>query len=274
MTPLNQITSNLTSTIKIFAKSKRQIFLILLLQFAFLAILAWSSIEILPRIPEAALQMGDVLTQQSQSLQPEDAYKLEEMLGQNEQFMQALQQTVKALLTLVAIIAASWIILIMPCWYLAHTSVKKTPIKVLFRLFGLGIFWSIVLGVIFVIYSIASGSTQTLLPLSSSGMTTTIMIVVLAVVVYVSHVTFAAADQKFKKMFSICITHAKTTVPAVLINTLLIFVAGSFGVLWWFDNPTVSLVLLICLLFPVCAFTRMHLIQACQEPPTRAKEKN
>src|SRR3989344_6283593 len=153
MTPLNQITSNLTSTNKIFAKSKRQIFLILLLQFAFLAILAWSSIEILPRIPEAALQMGDVLTQQSQSLQPEDAYKLEEMLGQNEQFMQELRQTVKALLTLVAIIAASWIILIMPCWYLAHTSVKKTPLKVLSKLMGLAVFWSIILGIVFLIYS-------------------------------------------------------------------------------------------------------------------------
>ena len=265
MTPLSQITSNIASARQTFTNSKRQIFLIILLQFIFLAILVWSSIEILPKIPEAALQMGDILAQQSQSLQPEEAYKLEEMLGQNAQFMEALQATIKAFLTLVAIIAASWIILIMPCWYLAHTSVKKTPIKVLFKLFGLGIFWSIVLGLIFVLYSIASGSTATILPLTSAGATTTIMILVLALVVYVSHVTFAAADQKFKKMFSICITHAKTLVPAVLINGLLIFVAGSFGVLWWFDNPTVALVLLICLLFPVCAFTRMHLIQACQK---------
>lgn len=262
MTTLAQITTNLANAWNTFTHSKRQIALTILLQFIFIAILAWASIEILPRIPESALQMGEILTAQSQSIQPEEAYKLEEMLSQNPQFMEALEQTIKSLLLLLSIIIASYILFIMPCWFLAHQSVKKTKISVLFKLFGLGILWAFVLGIMFVIYSVASGSTQTILPLSSSGVATAVMVVLIVLVKYLAIGSFAAADQKFKNMFSMCIKNAKTFIPALLINALLIFVAGSFGVLWWFDSPTTALVLFLVLLFPVLAFTRIHLIHS------------
>ena len=52
-------------------------------------------------------------------------------------------------------------------------------------------------------------------------------------------------------------------VPATVVNGLIIFVAGSFGTILFFNNPinpTFPLVLFIALLFPALAFTRIHLI--------------
>src|SRR3989338_4062567 len=163
MNTLNQITTNLVSAWRTFRNSKRQIALTILLQFAFIVILAWASIEILPKVPESALHMSEILTEQSNLIPPEEAYRLEEVLSQNPDFMAALHETIKVLFVLLAIIIASAILLIMPCWFLAHQSVKKTDLSILFKLFGLGIFWTVIFGIVFLFYSVASGSTQTIL---------------------------------------------------------------------------------------------------------------
>ncbi len=251
---------------KAFVNNKRYLLLMILIEFVFLFTLVKLHYTFFQPSAEAATRAGDVLSQEVAKLPQTEMYKLETILGQNEEFMKAYRDLLKNIGTFILGMLVAWIVFRAPLWYLSHKSIyKKMPLgKSWLKFTLLSLFWFIIIAIAFGIYSIATGSTATILPLVSSTSTSIIMLIFFAAIYYFSQVSYALipAQQTFKKTFIFGIKHAKTILPAFITNAIITFIALTLPFNFIETKPLLSLAIILVITIPALAFTRLHMIVA------------
>jgi len=277
------LTQTLPKAWNIFLKNKKYLILIVLLEFFFLFVLA--QLHLLFFIPsaDASLKAQEAMQKELQKLPDTEIYQLDSVLVQNEEFMQSYRLLIRNIVYFLLSAFATWTFFRAPLWYLAHASIKKVPLgRTIGKFSLLSIFWFIAGLIALFAYSVLTGSTQTVLPIVSSGTTTFLMLVIFIVILYFAQVSFALlpAQQTFKKTFALGTTHAKTIAPAFLINQIIQFVALALPFNWIELAPNLGvetggltfvigiLAIMLCITIPALAFARIHLIVATWLKPT------
>jgi len=154
-------------------------------------------------------------------------------------------------------------------WYLSHKTIhKKIPFGTYALKFSLlSLFWFVAICIVFSIYSMAMGSPATILPLVSSTGASLFMLLLFAVILYFSQVSFALipSQQTFKKTFTLGVKHAGTILPAFLVNALIVFIVLTLPFNWIQTMPLLAMAIMIFISIPALAFTRIHMIVASWE---------
>jgi hypothetical protein len=153
-----------------------------------------------------------------------------------------------------------------PVWYFSHKSIlPKMPFGIHALKFALlSLFWFFALIVIFSIYSAATGSTATILPIISSMGASIAMWIGLLAIFYFAQISFALipAQQTFKKTFQYGTKHVATILPAFMVNTLIAFIVLTLPYNWAQTMPLLTLAIMLFITIPALAFARAHMIVA------------
>jgi len=260
------LTQTLPRAWKAFTNNKRYLLLTILLEFVFLFALTQLHLAFFTPSAEAATKLGEIMMKEIEKLPESEIYQLESILVENEEFMQTYRILLGYIGFFLVSILAAWIIFKAPIWHLSHKSIlKKIPLTTTWLKFSLlSLFWFVILCIAFVIYSLATGATATLLPLVSSTTTTITMLIVFLAIYYFSQISFALipATQTFKKTFILGIKHAKTILPAFIVNAIITFVVLTLPFNWITTKPLLSLAIMLVITIPALAFTRLHIIIA------------
>lgn len=245
----SKVSNNFFSAVRIFRKHPLHIFIIVLLQFAFLVVLSWSALQVFKTL-ETEMALNEVLVNNAQGLQEEDVFMLEERLSQDPAYSDTIKQTLQIVAFTIAIMILGWFLLIIPCWFVAHLAVRKTSWKVLPKLWLIALIGLILLSVLKLTF------------LLSSGFIKFFAVLLLILAYYLLYSSFSSANLKFGKSFINGFSKAKSLIPAMLINLLILFNTAAPGVIWWFKDVRIALVLFVLLFFPALAFARIHLVIA------------
>ncbi len=245
----SKTTSNFFSAFQVFRKHPFHIFIIILLQFLFLVSLSWSALQVF-KVLESEVALNEVLVKNTEGLQDDELFMLEEKLLQDPAYAETIKKTLQIVVFTTAIIILSWLVLILPCWFVAHLAVKKTSWKVIPKLWLLALVWLIP----FLILKFA-------IIMSQNFLIKSLAVLLLITVSYLFYSTLSSS-LNFKKTFRNGFANAKKLVPAMLINILILFNTAAPGVIWWFKDIRIALVLFVLLFFPALAFARIHLIVA------------
>jgi len=251
---------------KAFTKNKKFLIWIILLEFVFLFFLTQVHLYYFQPTSEAVMKTGEIMSRELEKLPEAEIFQLEGILTSNEQFMAAYKVLLANLGLFILTILLIWIIFRGPVWYFSYKSIhKKIPLTTSWLKFALlSLMWFTALVGAFVIYSISTGSTATLLPIATSQFTTFLMFLVFFVIYYFSQVSFALvpAQQTFKKTFVYGVKHAKTIFPALIVNAIIMFVVLTLPFNWIQTKPLLSLAIILFITIPALAFTRIHIIVA------------
>ncbi|MEM3154312.1 MAG: hypothetical protein QW165_01960 [Candidatus Woesearchaeota archaeon] len=249
-----------------FKENKKYLIWIVLIEFVFLFVLTQIHLTYFVPSAEAAARAGEIMTKEVEKLQETELYQLEGLLAQNEEFMTAYHELLAHMGFFITSLFAAFAVFRTPLWYISHKSIlKKMPFKtVLIKFPLLCLFWFIVLIIAFSLYSIGTGSTTTILPIISPFWVTMFMYVVFLAIFYFSQVSFALipSQQTFKNTFIYGIKHAKTIIPAFLVNTIILFIACSLPFNWLATKPLIALAIILFITIPALAFARLHMIIA------------
>ncbi len=256
---------------KAFTENKKYLIWIILIEFVFLFVL--TQIHLMYFVPsaEAAARAGEIMTQEVQKLPETEIYQLETLLVKNEGFMTAYNELLAYMGFFIISLFIAFVVFRTPLWYISHKSIlKKMPWKpVLIKFPLLSLFWFVVLVIAFSLYSIGTGSTTTVLPIFSPFWVTILMYIVFLAIFYFSQISFALipSQQTFKNTFIYGTRHAKTIIPAFLVNAIITFIVCSLPFNWITTKPLISLAIILIITIPALAFARLHIIVATWQKP-------
>jgi hypothetical protein len=249
-----------------FKENKKYLIWIVLIEFVFLFALAQIHLAYFVPSAEAATRTGEIISKEIEGLPETELYQLESTLSQSEEFMTVYNELLAYMGFFIVSLFLAFIVFRTPLWYISHKSIfKKMPFKtVLWKFPLLGLFWFVVLAVAFSIYSIATGSTATILPIISPFWLTLIMYVIFLAIFYFAQISFALipSQQTFKNTFVQGYKNAKTIIPAVLVNAIIAFIACSLPFNFIFTYPLIALAIILVISIPALAFARLHMIIA------------
>jgi hypothetical protein len=249
-----------------FKENKKYLIWIVLIEFIFLFVL--TQIHLMYFVPsaEAAAKVGEIIAQEAENLPETELYQLENTLATNEEFMTVYNELLAYMGFFIVSLFLAFIVFRTPLWYLSHKSIyAKMPFKtVLWKFPLLGLFWFVVLAVAFSIYSIATGSTTTILPIVSPFWITILMNFVFLAIFYFSQISFALipSQQTFKNTFIYGAKHAKAIIPAFLVNAIITFIVCTLPFNWIASKPLIGLAIILLITIPALAFARLHIIIA------------
>jgi hypothetical protein len=249
-----------------FKENKKYLIWIILIEFIFL--FALTQIHLMYFVPsaEAAAKAGEILATEVQDLPETELYQLEGTLAQNEEFMIVYNELLAYMGFFIVSLFLAFIVFRTPLWYISHKIIyAKMPFKtVLWKFPLLALFWFIVLTVAFSIYSIATGSTTTILPIVSPFWVTIAMYIIFLAIFYFSQISFALipSQQTFKNTFIYGTKHAKTIIPAFLVNSIITFIVCTLPFNWIASKPLIGLAIILLITIPALAFARLHMIIA------------
>ncbi len=251
---------------KAFTNNKRYLILAMLFEFIFLFVLTQISFTFFEPSAQAVQRAGEIMSAEIEKLPETELYQLDAILLENKEFMQEYKILITSILFFLISMFAAWLVFKTPVWYFSHKSIlSKIPFGTHALKFSLiSLFWFFILIAAFSIYSIATGSTATILPIiSSTGASITMWIALLAIY-YFSQISFALipAQQNFKKTFDYGIKHARTIFPAFIINALITFIALTLPYNWAETMPLLTLAIILFITIPALAFARVHMIVA------------
>jgi len=259
------LTQTLPKAWTAFTENKKYLLFIILIEFVFLFLLTQAHLYFFVPSAQAATMAGEAMSKQVEAMPETELYQLETKLGENKEFMAAYRLLLNYIIYFILSILGLFIVFRTPLWYLSHKSIlKKMPFKTMIKFPLLALFWFAILCAAFIIYSIATGSTATILPLVSSDTATFLMSAVFFAVYYFSQISFALipAQQTFKKTFVYGAKHARTILPAFLVNAIITFIALSLPFNWITTTPLLSLAIILIITIPALAFARLHMITA------------
>jgi len=262
------LTKTLPNAWNLFVKHKQYLILFVLLDFVFLFFTAQAHLTYFIPTADAANRAGEIITQELQTLQMTDAYQLDAILMQNSQFKQAYHDLLQGIIYFFITMFIIWIVIRSAIWHISYKIIhKKTNWKtnvLKFALFSL--FWFVVVAIVFVLYSISTGSTATLLPIVGNPLISILMIALFVLIYYFSQISFALVpvQQSFNKTFAYGVKYAKKFVPVALINAIIVFLALSLPLNWLQTYPIISLAIIIIISIPALAFARVHIIGATE----------
>ena len=260
------LNTTLTRAWKAFTQNKRYLLLIVLFEFIFLFAATQVHLAFFMPSAEAATRAGEVMAEEVAKLPVSEIYQLESILVQNQEFMQAYRELLQHLGFFILSMLVIWMIFKAPVWYLAHKSIlKKISLATSLLKFSLlSLFWFIVMCIVFTIYSVATGSTATVLPLMGSTAATFTVLLIFLIVLYFAQVSFALipSQQTFKKTFVLGVKHARTILPAFIVNAIISFIVISLPFNWIKELPLLALAIILFITIPALAFTRLHIIIA------------
>lgn len=258
------LTTTLPKAWKAFTENKKYLLLIILFEFILLFILVQVHLAYFLPSAEAATRAGDAMSKVMSELPESEIYQLETLLAKNPEFMQAYKELLTYMAYFILSFFAALTLLKAPVWHLAHKSIyKKIPLKTtLTKFILLSLFWFVVVIILFIGYSMATGSTATILPIVSSPTTTTIMYILFALTFYYSQISYALipAEHTFKQTFIKGTKQAKKIFPAFLVNLLITFIVLTLPFNWIQTKPLIALTIMLLITIPALAFTRIHMI--------------
>jgi hypothetical protein len=254
-----------------FKENKKYLIWIVLIEFIFL--FALTQIHLMYFIPsaDAAARAGEAMEQEVQKLTETELYQLETLLAQNQDFMTAYHDLIIYMGYFIVSFFLLFAVFRTPLWYISHKSIlKKMPFKnVAIKFPLLSLFWFILVCISFAIYSIATSSTATILPIISPFWLTIVMYVIFLAIFYFAQISFALipSQQTFKNTFVHGYKNAKTIIPAVLVNAIIAFIACSLPFNFIFTYPLIALAIILIVSIPALAFARLHMIIATWQKP-------
>jgi len=269
------LTQTLSKAWKLFAENKKYLVLIVIIELLFLTAFAGLQYYFFYPSAEAATRAGEAISKEMEKLPETEVYQLEGLLANNPDFMQAYKDLLTSMIYFLLGTLAAWIIFKGPAWHLTHKSaLKKITLKQTWWKFALlSVFWFIATVVVFLLYSLATGSTDTLLPMESSTATDVFLSIIFLVIFYFAQISFALipAQQTFKKTFTYGWKHAKTIIPAFLVNLLITFVFIGLPFTWAGFAPKIgiqygtalfaaTIFITIILGILALAYTRLHMV--------------
>jgi len=251
---------------KAFTHNKRYLLIIILLEFIFLFALTQIHLYYFAPSAEAATRAGEIMAQEIAKIPQAEIYELENILLENEDFKRAYRDLLTSMAYFILSFFALWVVFRGPIWYLSHKSIlKKVPVGTTILKFALmSIFWFLITVIVFIIYSVATGSTATILPIVSSTLASFTMFVVFAAIWYFTTISYALipAQQTFKKTFILGTKHVATLLQAFTVNAVIIFIALTLPFNWIETQPLLSLAIILFITIPALAFARLHIIVA------------
>ncbi len=269
---------------KAFTENKRYLIFAMLFEFVLFFSIFYATATIFVPTMEAYNEVQTIMNQELEKLPETELYQLENVIQKNEEFLSKYKIFFTYIIFFFIIIYALTTIFKLPLWYFSHKSIlKKMPFGTTAMKFVLlCLFWFIVFCASFLIYSMATGSTETVIPLISSPAATLTMYIIFIAIWYFSQISFALipAQQTFKKTFVYGIKHAKTILPAFIVNAIITFIVFSLPFNWTSIAPKIGiepgtltfvLLLLAIIIFttaPALAFARIHMITATWQKST------
>ncbi len=268
------ISQTLSKAWKVFTANKKYLALIVIIELLFLMAFAGLQYYFFYPSAEAAARAGDAISKEMEKLPETEAYQLEGLLANNPHFMQAYKDLLTSMIYFLLGTLVAWIIFKGLVWHLTHKSVKKITLKQTWWKFALlSVFWFIATAVVFLLYSLATGSTDTLLPMESSTATDVFLTIIFLIIFYFAQISFALIpeQQTFKKTFVCGWKHAKTIIPAFLVNLLITFVFIGLPFTWAGFAPKIgiqygtalfaaTIFITIILGILALAYTRLHMV--------------
>ncbi len=251
---------------KAFIANKRYLILAMLFEFIFLFVLVQISFAFFEPSAQAVQRAGEIMSQEVEKIPESELYQLDSILMENKEFMQEYKILITSIILFLLSTFAAWIVFKAPVWYFSHKSVlPKMPFGTHALKFSLmSLFWFFATLIAFTIYSIATGSTATIIPIISSiGASITMWLALLAIY-YFSQISFALipAQQTFKNTFNYGIKHVATILPAFMVNALITFIALTLPYNWAQTQPLITLAIILFITVPALAFARVHMIVA------------
>ncbi len=260
------LTKTLPRAWKAFTANKRYLILAMLFEFIFLFVLVQISFTFFEPSAQAVQKAGEIMSQEVEKLPEAELYQLDSILMENQEFMLEYKTLITSILFFLISTFVAWIIFKAPVWYFSHKSIMpKMPFGTHALKFCLmSLFWFFVTVASFIIYSITTGSTATIIPIISSTGASTVMWIVLLAVYYFSQISFALvpAQQTFKKTFDYGTKHVKTILPAFIVNALITFIVLTLPYNWAETIPLLTLAIILFVTIPALAFARIHMIVA------------
>jgi hypothetical protein len=185
---------------------------------------------------------------------------------ENEEFMMEYKVLATSMILFLLSTFAAWLVFKTPVWYFSHKSIlPKMPFGIHVLKFCLmSLFWFFTTLMAIIIYSAATGSTATIIPIVSSTGASLLMWIVLLAIFYFSQISFALipAQQTFKKTFDYGTKHVTTILPAFIVNTLITFIVLTLPYNWAQTMPLLTLAIILFITIPALAFARLHMIVA------------
>jgi len=259
------LTTTLTKAWTAFTNAKWYLALIVIIDLLFFVAALQLHFAFFIPSAEAAATAGEIMMNEINKLPESEMYQLESILTQNEDFMNAYHTLLGSIALFFVSMLAAFIIFKTPTWYFTHKSIhKKMPTAVSFLKFPLLVlFWFVMLLVILGIYSFFT-SAQAFIATGMSGLVALLAIITAFLILYFSQISFALipSQQTFKKTFIYGIKHAKTIMPAFLVNLLILFVCTSLAYRWAGPYPFFTLAFIILIVLPAIAYTRYTIIVA------------
>lgn len=239
--------------------NKKLLLAIILIEFLFLYALTQVHLYFFVPTAQTADLLSGIMQEELDQLAGAEVLQMEGALAGNEAFMSAYHDLLALLGLFLLSALLTWIIFKTLSWHLSLKSIhNKTPFTASLLKFPLlSLFWFAVLCITLTLYSVATGAA---LPL---GPVVTLFTLLTIIIAYFAQISFALipAQQTFKKTFTTGITNAHNTIPAFLVNALILGIA-----FWlpfnWMDNPALTAAIILLISIPALAFTRLHMIIA------------
>ena len=249
-----------------FTSNKKYLILTILFEFLFLFAVINSFFSFFIPTAEAFDKVNQAMQEQMADLQESELYELEGRLLTDDEFMVAYHSLFVMIVLFIVSVFVSWLVFRTPVWYLSLKSIlKKMPLKTVIKKFVLlNLFWFVLLILSFGLYSLATGSTTTIIPVVSSSGASLVFIALFLVISYFSSISFALipAQHTFRKTFIEGVKHAKVIIPAFLFNALIVFIVCTLPFNWIQTRPLLSLAIILFISIPSLAFARLHIIAA------------
>ncbi|RMD58588.1 hypothetical protein D6825_00280 [Candidatus Woesearchaeota archaeon] len=268
MTKLN---TTLSKAWKLFTKNKKYLALEVLIDVLFLAAILYTTMLIFVPSAETVIKAGDALQAQMAEIPESEIYNLENIAMQNEEFMTAYRQLLKYIIYFFTIMTCLFMAFRGPLWYITHKKLNRADPKVFAWKFPLlALFWAFISGIILVTYGVLASSAEMPLPLVSGKMSNALALFALLVAAYFANISFALTPgkQALKSAFIMGVKNAKTLIPAMLANALIIFVATllPFNIIWTLPKSTQTTIIflssIVIVTIPALAFARLHTTMA------------
>lgn len=248
---------------KLFVSNKRYLLIAVLLEFVFLFALAQLHFAFFVPSADAATRAGDAMSRVMEDLPEGEIYTLEASLVNDKEFMSAYKDLLNSIVFFFLGILAAWCIFKAPVWYLSHKSAnRKVPLKLMLKFALVSLFWFAIMLAVMAIYSITSGSAETILPLTSPAFATIIVLLLFAAILYFAQVSFALLplQKTIRNSFVLGVKNAGAIFPAFIVNLIIVFIVLTLPFNWIETLPLLSLAIILLIAIPSLAFTRLHLI--------------
>lgn len=247
----------------IFWQHKHLLLLVLILEAAFFVSVVKLHYTFFVPTSEAALRATEAMQQEFEKTPNEELHLLDETLSQNAEFMASYYVLVENIVYFLLGTLALWILFRGPIWYLSHRAVRPAPfLHFMAKFAGMTLFWTAVFIAAIFGYSLAQGSTSTVLPIVSSTTASIIFVFVLALITYFQQLSYALlTDNKtFKNTFIFGTKYWKKAVPVWIVSALITFIALTFPMNWVHSLPQASLALYALVTVPALQLARTTLI--------------